>query len=305
VSERASSGDVPRDPFEVRTGLGVSGAAISTTWAWLAVGIALVLVGASVAIGFVTPAILLDLVASWPVAALGVAAIPVAFAFRARWPVLVAVVPLLFLTWVLVGVGWFLTDGISEPPSRAGDIAGPDTDPDLATFVVELDGRLVVTDAVGLDYELTTSRTGGDTSPPEVYESVGTGRVDALARPRGHTGWYESSGWQLGLRSGPVWTLDVTAAEIDADLTTVTVAAMTVDADGMIRLGRGAGTVSVSAGTLTIVIPSGMPASVSGASSVPDGWAVAGGVATAPAGADGLAIEVAEGADVTVVEDVS
>ncbi len=305
MSDVAGDAEVPRDPFEVRIGVGVSGAAISSTWAWLAVGIALVLVGASVAIGFVTPAILLDLVASWPVAALGVAAIPVAFAFRSRWPVLVAVVPLLFLTWVLAGVGWFLTDGIAEPPSRAGDIFGPDTDPDLGTFVVELDGRLVVTDVVGVDYELTTSRTGGDTSPPEVYESIGTGRVDALARPRGHTGWYESSGWQLGLRSGPAWTLDLTASEVDADLTTLTVATASIDADGTVRVGRGAGIVSVSAGTLTIVVPSGMPASASGATSIPDGWTVEGGIATAPAGADGLAIDVADGADVTVVEDPS
>lgn len=302
--EPALDDEVPRDPFDVRADLGVSGAAVSSTWAWLTFGIALVLVGAAVAIGFVTPAILLDLVASWPVAAVGVIAIPFALVFRARWPVLVAVVPLLFLTWILVGVGWFLADGIAEPPSRAGDIVGPDTDPDLGSFTAELDGRLVVTDVVGVDYEVTTSRTGGDTSPPEVYESVGTGRVDALARPREHTGWYESAGWTLGLRSGPRWMLDLTAESVDADLTTITVAELTIAADGTIALGRGAGFVSVAAGTLTIVMPD-MAATATGADSVPDGWTVEGNTAMSPRGGDGLVIEVAAGATVTIVEEGS
>ena len=302
MSDESTADEVPRDPFDVRADLGISGAEVSSTWAWLTFGIALVLVGASVAIGIVTPAILLDLAAAWPVAALGVIAIPFAFAFRSRWPVLVAIVPLLFLTWLLVGVGWFLTDGIAEPPSRSGDIAGPDTDPDVGTFVAELDGRLVVGAVVGIDYELETSRAGGDTSPPEVYESIGTGRVDALARPRAHTGWYESAGWRLGLRSGPDWTLDLTADEVDADLTTISVSALTIDADGTVELGRGAGNVSVAAGTLTIVVPSGMPASASGVDSVPDDWSVEGAVATAPAGPGALFIEALGGADVTIVE---
>lgn len=290
------------DPFEgtVDTG-GVSASAVSATWAWLTVGFALVALGAAVVARLFAPAVLLDVIALWPILALGaVVAIPAAL-LRRRVPVLVVVVPLLVLTWLLAGVAWFLTDGLPPPPSRAADVVGPDLDPAAARLEVDAPGTLRVAATAAADYELAIERTGGDVAPPEVFEATDEASLSAVARARADGGWYESSGWRLGVRPGPAWQLDLQAAEVDADLSTILVSTLAVAADGTVRLGGGGGAVSVLGGTLTLVLPPDTPVTVAGEASVPDSWSATEDGWASPEAGEGYRIEVAAGV-LTIVE---
>lgn len=290
------------DPFGggVDTG-GVSASAVSTTWAWLTVGFALVALGAAVAARLFAPAVLLDVIALWPIAALAVLVAVPAVPLRRRVPVLVVVVPLLVLTWLIAGVAWFLTDGLPPPPSRAADVVGPDLRPAAARLEVEAPGTLHVGPTATADYELAIERTGGEVAPPEVFEATDETSLSAVARARDDAGWYLSSGWRLGIRPGPEWALDLRAVDIDGDLTTVTVSSLAVTGDGIIRLGGGGGAVSVRGGTLTLVIPNGTPTAVSGEASVPATWSATEDGWTSPATGDGYRIAV-DGGVLTIIE---
>lgn len=270
----------------------VTTSAITATTAWFLFGGATVVLGAAVATRLLARAVLLDVVALWPLAGLALILAPVAWLSRRRVPVLLTIVPLLLLTWLLAGVGWFLADGVGSPPSRAGDITGPDGRPTIGAMDLDVDGLLVVDVVSGVDYRVATSLAGGSTAAPESFEALDGDVLGVVVRARPDAGWYASGGWRLGLRAGPAWTLDLSASEIDADLTSVTLERVTLDGDGRVGLPSGGGLVSVANGTLTLVIPDGTPTTITGQAVTPEGWTDAGGSAS-------LAI-VVEGGSVTV-----
>lgn len=282
--------------------VGVSGSALSATWAWLTLGAALIVLGAVVATGFAARAVVLDVVALWPLGAAALVAVPVAMALGRRAPVLWVVVPLLLLTWVLAGVAWFLADGPGGPPSRAADLVGPDASPRTAALELAIDGTLTIGPVVNAAYAIAPALTGGDVGPPESFDAIDDDVLSIVTRTRSDAGWYESAGWRLGLRPGPTWTLSVVADRIDADLGTIAIDRLDVTADGTVRLGAGSGAVSQSGGTLTIVIPPDTAASVVGSATVPDSWTATADGAAAPAGGDGYRIEVRAGS-LTIEED--
>jgi hypothetical protein len=266
--------------------------AVTATTAWFLFGGATIVLGAAVAAGLLARAVLLDVVALWPIGGLALLVAPLAWWLRRRVPLLSTVVPLLLLTWLLAGVGWFLADGIGDPPSRAADIVGPDERPAIGAVEVSVDGVLLVDDVAGVDYRVATATTGGSTPAPEAFEALDGDALGVVVRERADGGWYGSSGWRLGLRAGPAWTLDLTADEIDADLKAVTLDSVALAGDGRVELPAGGGAVSVASGTLTLVVPDGIPTSVSGPAETPAGWVDAGDTAR-------LAITVA-GGSVTV-----
>ncbi|MEX1279799.1 MAG: hypothetical protein AB1Z55_03690 [Acidimicrobiia bacterium] len=275
--------------------LGVSGSALSATWAWLTLGAALIVLGAVVVTGFAARAIVLDVVALWPIGAAALVVVPVAIVLGRRVPVLWVVIPLLLLTWVLGGVAWFLADGPGGPPSRAADLVGPTVDPELGTLEVAIDGTLTIAPIVDAAYAIAPALVGGDVGPPESFDALDDGALSIVTRVREAAGWYESAGWRLGLRPGPVWTLSVVADRIDADLGTIAIDRLDVAGDGVVRLGVGSGAVSQAGGTLTIVIPPDTAASVVGPATVPDTWTPTADGAAAPVAGDGYRIEVLAG----------
>jgi hypothetical protein len=274
---------------------------LGATWAWLTFGLLLVAVGSLVAFGRLAPALVLDLLALWPLPALALVLLPVTFRRRHRSPVLATVVPLLTLTWLLAGLGWFLVDEVPDAPSRAADIVGPDVRPATARMAIEVDGHLVVGVTSGSIYRLGTSRMGGAVGPPDVYEAEDVDLFVAVALPRVDAGWYRSEGWTLGLRAGPVWELGLSAAVVDADLRPLDVVSMTIRADGIVWVAAGERELTVVGGTLTIVLPAGQPGGVDGEARVPDGWVATDGGWVSPLGPDGPTVVVA-GGDVTIVE---
>lgn len=285
----------PAGPSEGSDVVGVRPSAVSATSAWFFLGGATIVLGAAIVTNLLAPAVLLDVVALWPVGALGIVLAPIAWFLRRRSPVLPILVPLLLLTWVLAGVGWFFADGVGDPPSRAADVTGPDTRPSIGALELAVGGELVVDDLAGADYRVSTSRSGGTTPAPETFDAEGDDTLGVVVRERSDPGWYASAGWRLGLRTGPEWTLDLTAERIDADLTAVTLGSLRVAADGRVALPAGGGAVSVLEGTLTLVIPAGTPTHVDGPAVVPDGWVDAGDGAVVTIAVDGGSVTIVEG----------
>jgi len=283
------------DPFVDGSDISpVTTSAVTATTAWFLFGGATIVLGAAVTTRLLARAVLLDVVALWPLAALAAVLAPVSWALRRRLPVLPTVVPLLLLTWLLAGVGWFLADGVGSPPSRAGDITGPNERPTIGALGLEVEGDLLVEDVAGVDYRVATSLSGGSTPAPEAFEALDGEALGVVVRSRSGDGWYASAGWRLGLRAGTSWTLDLAADEIDADLTAVTLDTVTLDGDGTVLLPVGGGSVSVVGGTLTLVIPDGTPTTVTGPASTPDGWADAGESAVLAITVDGGTVTVEE-----------
>lgn len=275
--------------------LGVSGSALSATWAWLTLGAVLIVLGAVIVTGFAARAVVLDIVALWPLGATALLAAVAAIVFGRRIPVLWVVVPLLLLTWVLGGVAWFVADGPGGPPSRAADVIGPDATPRTGTLELSIDGSLGIGPIVDAAYAIAPALTGGAVGPPESFDAIDDDALSVVTRARPDEAWYESAGWRLGLRPGPVWSLSVSADRIDADLGTIAVDRLDVDGDGIVRLGLGSGVVSQAGGTLTIVIPPGTAASVVGSATVPDTWTPTADGAASPVAGDGYRIEVLGG----------
>ena len=282
----------------------VSSGTLGSTWAWLTFGLLVVVLGVLLAVERVPVAVVLDLIALWPLPALLVVAYPLARWGRRRFPVLLTVVPLILLTWLLSGVAWFYAESVPPAPSRAADVVGTVTAPSGGRFAVETEGRLVVEASASAPYVIGPLRTGGTIPPPRVSQT-GQGSVfSALATPHPDGAWYRSEGWRLGLLSGPTWELDLEAGTIDADLRSFGDGGVRVDGDGEVRLGRGESTITVAGGTLVVMVPASYPVSVTGPALLPEGWVSRPAGGSSPTVGDGLTIDVRAGT-VTVVEAAS
>lgn len=274
---------------------------LGSTWAWLTFGLLVVVLGVLLVVGRVAVAVILDLIALWPLPALLVVVYPIARWARRRFPTLQTVVPLILLTWLLSGVAWFYSEGVPPAPSRAADVTGTATAPTGGRFVADTDGRLVVEAGATAPFVIGPLRTGGAVAPPQVAHTDVGGAISAVATPHPDGAWYRSEGWRLGLLSGPSWQLDLRATTIEADLRSFADVDAHVHGDGEIRLGRGQATITVTGGTLVVMVPVSYPVSVQGSAVLPDGWDsfVGGGVSPTPG--VGIYIDVRAGT-VTVVE---
>jgi hypothetical protein len=94
-------------------------------------------------------------------------------------------------------------------------------------------------------------------------------RVAAADAP----GWYQFSGWDIGLSSSTAWRL-VLNGTIDADLVGLRVESAAMAGSGTVRLGPppDSGASLVVAGDFRLVVPSDVPVTVTGPADTPGEW---------------------------------
>jgi len=238
-----------------------------------------------------SPSIVLDAVALWPLAALALPAIIIGFSGGRRR----ALAPLVLLSWILIAVGLHL-GRLEGLPSSAATITA-----DLGSAA---DGRLV---AALPDVALVVGPGPFAVAP---LPSGGTGGVPVIERVAGDTSvsltltddpdrsvWFRFGTFEVTLPSSPSWNLQLEGKRIEADLRSVTVTAVTLRAPtGSVQLGPPPGGVVVEVeGDFDMSVPSDVPVTVMGPATVPGGWTVNGDTAHSPTDGAGWRIVVGSG----------
>lgn len=243
---------------------------VPATWTTLLVLVAAM--GGSVAGGLASKALVLDLLAVWPLAAPAVPLGIVAAVLR-RGGRLSAAAPLVLVTWVVVAVilhagGW------SELPSSSASWSVASAGDRAASLRLTADhGRVDISAGSGeAAVSIDPIRLGGDTAPPAATARRRGTALEVAVAERPEAGWLGFGGWRVRLDPGPLWDVDVSAPEVDVDLTGMRVSSVQVAGSGRIVLGGPPAPVTV-AGEATVVVPLGAPAVVTGEATVPPGWA--------------------------------
>ncbi len=257
-------------------------------WALNAAVLAILLVG--MAIRLFSPAILLDIVALWPIGAVLLALGWVAQKF---WPssrlAHAPVMPLLIFTWLVLSVSLHFTD-TSALPSRSADLRGPPVDQtDFTMLAVQMrEGRLVVSGEPGPSaYQVKMARRGGGAGLPVAVEGMGDhgGEITIidvrdplpfdLESDLRDNAWLRFAGWKVGLHPEPSWNLTLSAPEVEVDLRGIEIAGLAVTGEGSIKVGEATGSVEIAVnGSFTIEVPAETSVEVIGAAIVPEGWTV-------------------------------
>lgn len=281
--------------------------------AWGLIGALLAILAVGVAIRLLSPAILLDVGALWPV---GAALLALGWVTGKIWPTTrpahVPVTPLVIFTWLVLSVSLHFTD-IGALPSRSGDLRGPPVEQmGFSTLAVQMrEGRLTVSTGAGPSaYQVEMTRRGGGAGIPLAVESAGDrgGEITIidvrdplpfdLDLPVQDNAWLRSAGWRVGLHPEPTWNLTLAAPEISLDLRSVQLAGLAVVGEGDIKVGATSRpTEMVLSGSFTIEVPAGVPVEVLGAAIVPEEWTVEGDMAWFG--------ERGAGWDITVMEEGS
>lgn len=217
-----------------------------------------------------SPSLVLDLVSLWPVLVLAIPGV-VASILRPRTR-LAGSSAVVLLTWLLVGLALHLAswDGL---PSASADIrssVGAESATAALAFVLE-EGEAIV--RAGDEFATTMQRIGGRTGPPDV-EVAGADPVRFRVAASTATGWFRFGGVAVDLPTGPQWTVDISAPVVLLDLTGLQVGSLDVRAgSGSILLAEPTGQTPIRvSGPVTIVVPDGIAAEVTGPARVPNSW---------------------------------
>lgn len=224
-----------------------------------------------------SPSVVLDVIALWPVGALAVPVAVAAWMRRRRSPRSLGLPGLILVTWLVAGLGLHLSawEGL---PSAAADVEGPGRGTfSVASMTVALpSGRLEVgSTASGSLYRTGPLREGGEIGVPEAFEQSLDGSATIVLGERSDSDWYRFGGWWVQLDPSTRWSLDLAATDVDIDLSVVELASLALAArSGMLTLGVPAEDATVSVdGPLRISIPDGVSVLVVGPAVAPPGWA--------------------------------
>lgn len=243
-----------------------------------------------------SPSIVLDAVALWPLAALAVPA----FLLGLRGGRSRALAPLMLISWMLVTFGLHL-GGVEGLPSAAATLR-----PDVGAAAT---ARLsVVVPDLGLrigsgDFEIRPSPVGGRAGAPVVEQVTGSQAVAVTVTDDRETSpWFRYGEYEIALPSSSAWDLQISVASVDLDLTNVMVRGGRVEAaTGRIELGvpTQAATLRIT-GAIEVTVPADVPVRVSGTTAVPDDWQTDGDDAVSGIEGDGWTI-LAESGSVRIV----
>lgn len=271
--------------------------------AWLIPLALMVLILLGAVSGVLSRAVVIDLVAWWPVwAAIAVGAFLVRDrrVGKVKLSGLVPLVVVLALVLFLIGhlSGWDVM------PSARASLVGPEASGvSTAALSARIDGDIDIgLESSGFLYEVGPIRTGGDIGLPQAVERSQGGSLTVDLEPVPDPGLSTFAGWSITLAPGPAWSLSL-AGDLDADLASFRVTDLQVDGTGTVRLGAAMAESPVTvAGEFEIVVPAGAPVRVVGEAEVPEGWDETGEGWSSPAGSGGWVISVSEGATVVVAE---
>ena len=241
------------------------------TATWIVVSI-LALVGAvAIGSGILSTAVVLDLLALWPVAApaipLGIVAL-----VRRRGGRLPAAAPLVLVTWLVVTIVLHI-GGWTRLPSTAAAWAVPAANDTTASVsIVSEHGTLRLGAGTGrAAVTIDPTRRGGDTAPPAgAFRRQGS-TLDVVVEERADPGWLGFSGWEVRLAPGALWAITVAAPEMSLDVSGLRISGLDVQGSGIVVLGDEPAAVTVS-GDLTLVLPVGAAAVLTGSAHVPADW---------------------------------
>lgn len=211
-------------------------------------------------------------------------------------------VPLILVTWVMIGLALHLAGWNALPSSSARLSGSPVGDVTAASLNVRLEGDLVLGSGAANLYEVGPLRTGGDVAPGQSREAWAGPEVTISLREGPEAGWFGSGGWRISLSPSPTWDLMLDATGIEADLTTVPLGALQLVGDGRVRLGAPTGDIPIRlGGTLVLEVPSEASVEVIGSARVGPGWEVTAlGKRYAGAGSERYVVEVEPGAELVV-----
>jgi hypothetical protein len=276
-------------------------------WPFVALGLTVIL-AAGLVLGvlgrILSPSVWLDLIALWPLPVLGVLAGVGTWFARGRRRRHLAIVGLSTFTWLALGLGLHLS---AAPwlPVAVSDVAGPPAiGLETARLVIDLEvGAIDLAPGTDVVYQVSPIRSGGRVAAPIAYEQQRVGDLSVVVVPRPDAGVFVFGGWSVALDADLTWSLDVSASELDIDLTGIGVTRAHLEGERsrvVLGLASGAPELTLS-GTHTVVIPDSVEATVTGAVMAPDGWLVAGDVTTSPAGEGGWNIVIEPGSNVEIV----
>ena len=250
-----------------------------------------------------SPTVVLDLVALWPLAVLGLLVILVLLpGRRRRGRPTAGLMPLVLLLWLIGGVALHLL-GWAALPSAAATVTATVAPGASARSVITSAGTVELAAAPGT---ALPGRADPARRPFHRTFGVGAGVGESLTVRIGEfpdPGWFRYAGWKVALSPETGWDLDVTADILTLDLTGLRLTSLTVAGSGEVRLPEAAGPTAVEvSGSVVISIPQGTPAEVVGPAMVPDGWTQTEGGASSTGGGEGWRIVVGEDAEVAVQE---
>jgi hypothetical protein len=271
--------------------------------AWVVLAVVVLLFAVAVLTGLLSPTVVLDLAALWPIM-VGLVALAVIAGLlgRRRGRALGPLVALALVAWVLISVGLHLT-GWSALPSSAGDVVAEGSGDGPTRINLVTRGTVQVGPDSDPLYEVVPVRRGGPTTAPTVLEQVVGDRSTVRVLEYPSPGWFRFAGWDVDLSPDPLWTIVVTSPDFDLDLRQLEVAGVTVEGDGTMLLpAANRRTVVEVSGEVRVEIPAGSPAQVIGAAETPIGWEITDRGAQAPVEGAGWEIIVGDGAIVRVEE---
>ena len=275
-----------------------------TLWAWLMVAVIIVSIAAGVVGGILAPSVVLDVISLWPLAVGAFFVAAALLPLRKRGPARVsAVLPLLLITMLGSSVVLHLT-GWDELPSSSGDLLGPAAaGVQDAELTLDLTGGLLVAAGDRDLYAVRVERRGGSTGVPEALESnFEEGPSFVVLHEVDGGRWFQTSGWELSLGVGPIWSLTLDSPDLQADLTGLQLKMLALAGNGSVSLPSPgeAGLACSVTGAYIIEVPAETAVELVGAATVPGGWVETVGGSQSPFAGPSILITVAEGARVEI-----
>lgn len=260
--------------------------------AWMVVLALVLAVSVGVVSGILSPALVVDLVALWPlVVVVVIAGLVGSWRGRRHHARTGAILPLAIFTALVFAISLHL-GGWSQLPTAAARLTGPPAEElsNPTRLTVQISGDLVVrTDADGAGYRVDPILRGGPVGVPQATETTVEGALSVvLSSAQAAPSWYRFSGWKLGLAPVVGWRL-VLNGSIDADLTGLEIDALAMGGSGRVSLGEppDAGADVALAGDFDLSVPAGTAVRVVGPASVPSGWSADAGGYSSPAAESG------------------
>jgi hypothetical protein len=195
-------------------------------WPFVALGLTVILV-AGLVLGvlgrILSPSVWLDLIALWPLPVLGVlAGVGTWFATGRRRHL--AIVGLSTFTWLALGLGLHLSAAPWLPVAVSEVVGPPAIGLETARLVIDLEvGAVGLAAGTGVVYQVSPMRSGGEVAAPIAYEQQRGGDLSVVVVPRPDAGVFVFGGWSVALAPDLTWSLDVSASDLDIDLTGIAV----------------------------------------------------------------------------------
>ncbi|MGA7269729.1 MAG: hypothetical protein WB239_01530 [Acidimicrobiia bacterium] len=245
--------------------------------AWMLVMALVVAVSVGLMAGILSPALVVDLVAMWPLVVVVIAAGLVGswrgHRHHARAG---AILPLAIISAFVFAISLHL-GGWSQLPTAEARLTGPPAEElsNPTRLTAHISGALVVgSTESGAGYRVDPILRGGSVGVPQSTETTVDGALSIiLSSAQEAPSWYRFSGWKLGLAPVVGWRLILNGA-IDADLSTLEIDGLALGGSGSVILGPPPepGAEVVLSGDFHMSVPAGTAARVVGPATVPSGW---------------------------------